>query len=140
MPFIRYRLGDMATQGFERCPCGQPFATISNVQGRMVDYFQLPGGRWLHPYVIGDVLSREAGWWLRHFQVTQERTDRIVLRAVPSVEPPTRHLDQLLASVGSVLGPGIEFQIVLVPEIEVEPNGKFRVYRSLVRTLPNGHR
>ena len=137
MPFIRYRLGDMATQGFERCPCGQPFATISNVQGRMVDYFQLPGGRWLHPYVIGDVLSREAGWWLRHYQVTQERTDRIVLRAVPAPMPPPQRVAELTAAVTSTLGPGIEFQVMLVPEIDVEPSGKFRVYRTMVREGPS---
>ena len=137
MPFIRYRLGDIATQGFERCPCGQPFSTISDIQGRIVDYFQLPGGRWLHPYVIGNVLSREAGWWLRHFQVTQERTDRIVLRAVPAPMPPPQRVAELTAAVTSMLGPGIEFQVMLVPEIDVEPSGKFRVYRTMVREGPS---
>lgn len=33
MPFIRYRLGDLATRGERRCICGQPFATIRNIQG-----------------------------------------------------------------------------------------------------------
>jgi phenylacetate-CoA ligase len=133
MPFIRYRLGDIATQGFERCPCGRPYATITDVQGRMVDYFHLAGGRWLHPYVIGDVLSREAGWWLRHYQVTQERTDRIVLRAVAAPMPSRERLAELTAAVTAVLGAEIAFQVRLVSEIEIEPSGKFRVYRSLVQ-------
>jgi len=132
MPFIRYRLGDIATQGFERCPCGRPFATIAQVQGRVVEYFQLTGGRWLHPYVIGDVLSREAGWWLRHYQVTQERTDRIVLRAVAAPVPAPQRLVELTAVVTAVLGPGMEFHVQLVPDLAIEPSGKFRVYRSLV--------
>jgi len=136
MPFIRYRLGDIVTQGVDRCPCGEPFSTISDIQGRMVDYFQLPGGRSMHPYEIGAVLNREAGSWLHHFQVTQERTDRIIMRAVASVAPSPQQLDQLAASISSVLGPGIEFRVVLVPELDAEPSGKFRVYRSLVRTSP----
>ena len=139
MPFIRYRLGDVVTQGFDTCPCGEPFSTISDIQGRTVDYFQLPGGRSMHPYEIGAVLNREASSWLHHFQVTQERTDRIIMRAVASVAPSPRQLDQLAASISPVLGPGIEFRVVLVPELDAEPSGKFRVYRSLVRTLPNGH-
>ena len=136
MPLIRYRLGDLATQGFERCPCGRPFSTITAVQGRMVDYFQLSDGRWLHPYVIGDVLSREAGGWLRHFQVTQERPDRIVLRAVAAPIPAPQRIGELIAAVTSVLGPGIEFQVMLVADLAIEPSGKFRVYRSLVRNGP----
>jgi phenylacetate-CoA ligase len=132
MPFIRYRLGDIATQGFERCPCGRPFSTITDVQGRIVDYFPLSDGRWLHPYMIGDVLSREAGWWLRQYQVTQERTDRVVLRAVAVPTPTPPRLAELTAAVSAVLGPGIEFHVQLVPDLAVEPSGKFRVYRSLV--------
>ncbi len=44
MPFIRYRLGDIVTKGPEACRCGQPFSTIRAIQGRMMDYFPLPGG------------------------------------------------------------------------------------------------
>ena len=53
MPFIRYSLGDIVTKGLETCRCGQPFSTISAIQGRMIDYFPLPGGRMIHPYEIG---------------------------------------------------------------------------------------
>jgi phenylacetate-CoA ligase len=37
MPFIRYRIGDLATRGAP-CGCGAPFSTISEIQGRMIDY------------------------------------------------------------------------------------------------------
>jgi phenylacetate-CoA ligase len=43
MPFIRYRIGDLATRGGP-CGCGAPFSTIREIQGRTIDYLPLPGG------------------------------------------------------------------------------------------------
>ena len=43
MPLIRYRLGDVATRGPDRCTSGAPFSTIRGIQGRMHDWFVLPG-------------------------------------------------------------------------------------------------
>lgn len=40
MPFIRYRLGDVATRGSQQCPCGQPFSTIRAVRGPTIDYLE----------------------------------------------------------------------------------------------------
>jgi phenylacetate-CoA ligase len=50
MPFIRYRIGDLATQGAP-CRCGAPFSTIGDVRRRMIDLL-LPDGtaqanRWM---------------------------------------------------------------------------------------------
>ncbi len=36
------------------------------------------------------------------------------------------------------LGPGVEFQVLLVGEMPVEVNGKFRVSRSLVESVYDG--
>jgi len=36
MPFIRYRIGDLATRG-PACGCGAPFSTIGEIQGRMIE-------------------------------------------------------------------------------------------------------
>jgi phenylacetate-CoA ligase len=136
MPFIRYRLGDIVTKGFETCRCGQPFSTIRAIQGRMLDYFPLPGGRMIHPYEIS--LLYLASNWIRQYQLTQEREDRVVLRVVPHRTPTIQELAQLEESVIAVLGQGVEFQVILVPEIRLEPTGKFRVSRSLVRSAYDG--
>ncbi len=136
MPFIRYRLGDIVTKGFETCRCGQPFSTIRAIQGRMLDYFQLPGGRMIHPYEIS-LLFYDAPW-IRQYQLTQESEDRVVLRIVPHRTPTIQEIAQLEESVISVLGQGVEFRILLVPEIRIEPSGKFRVSRSLVRSAYDG--
>ena len=137
MPFIRYRLGDIVTKGSETCDCGLPFSTIRAIQGRMSDYFPLPNGRLFHPLDILPVLYDKARW-IRQYQVVQERMDRIVLRAVPSVAPSEQELALLQGAVADLFGPGIEFQVNLVPDIQIEPSGKFRVFRSLVQSAYDG--
>jgi phenylacetate-CoA ligase len=138
MPFIRYRLGDIVTKGAETCQCGQPFSTIRAIQGRMLDYFPLPGGRVIHPYEITLFIVRNAAPWIRQYQLTQEREDRVILRVVPSTTPTPQELVQLHESVTAVLGQGVEFQVILVPEIQLEPSCKFRVSRSLVKSAYDG--
>lgn len=133
MPIIRYRLGDIVTKGFETCRCGQPFSTIRAIQGRMLDYFPLPGGRVIHPREIVLIIHNTA-LWIHQYQLTQEREERIILRVVPSITPTPEELARLEESVTKLLGQGVEFQAILVPQIEHEPSGKFRVSRSLVKS------
>jgi len=131
MPFIRYRLGDIATKGPEACPCGQPFSTISAVQGRMLDYFELPGGRIVHPYEIIQIIVSDIAPWVGQYQLIQERVDRITCLVVPSTDPTPSQVALVEDSATKLLGPGVEFRIVLVPEIKFDSNGKFRVARSM---------
>lgn len=138
MPLIRYRLGDVVTQGAAPngtpCACGLPFATIRQVQGRMIDYFPLPDGRMLHPYDIVTQLLPGSNPWIRQYQITQERTDRVVLRIAPFGTPPAEHVTQVQRSIGHLLGPLVTLDVRLVSEIAVETTGKFRVSRSLVQS------
>ncbi|MGH7801726.1 MAG: hypothetical protein ACREOW_14055, partial [Thermodesulfobacteriota bacterium] len=111
---------------------------IRTIQGRMLDYFPLPGGRMIHPYeiIVPHILG--AAPWIRQYQFTQERVDRVILRVVPLTTPTTQDLARLEESVTTVLGQGVEFQVILVPEIQLEPSGKFRVFRSLVNSAYDG--
>jgi phenylacetate-CoA ligase len=132
MPLIRYRLGDIVTKGTETCKCGSPYATIRAVQGRMIDYFQLPGNRWLHPYAIGTILTGITPSWIHQFQVTQELQNRLVIHIVSSGNPSRQQIEALRAPLADLLGSEVECRIDLVPDIRVEVSGKFRVHRSHV--------
>jgi phenylacetate-coenzyme A ligase PaaK-like adenylate-forming protein len=138
MPFIRYRLGDLVTRGSETCRCGRPFSTLREIQGRMLDYFPLPDGRLLHPYEIVLMILQEADAWVGQYQLTQERTDRVILRVVPSATPTAQQLALLQEAGTAVLGERVEFQVVLVPQLQLDANGKFRVSRSLVQSEYDG--
>jgi phenylacetate-CoA ligase len=132
MPFIRYRLSDVVTQGRPGCACGQPFSTLRRIQGRIVDYFTLPTGALLHPYEIAAALKDRGMSWVGQYQLVQETVDRVVLRAVPLRLPSEDDLTAMKASVQPVVGSGVSFDIDVVDELRLEDQGKFRVYRSLV--------
>jgi hypothetical protein len=83
-------------------------------------------------------IVREASPWIRQYQLTQEREDRIVLQVVPSSNTSPQRIAQLTQSVTALLGRDVTFHVMLVPEIHLEPSGKFRVSRSLVKSAYDG--
>jgi phenylacetate-CoA ligase len=130
MPFIRYRLDDIVTKGTDACKCGQPFSTIRNIQGRIMDYFLLPGGRLVHPWELSYLIDTAS--WIRQYRLVQEREDRIVSQIVPKDNVPEQEMKKIESFVKERVGASVEFRIELVPEIQFEPNGKFRIFRSHV--------
>ena len=138
MPFIRYRLGDIATRGGQPCACGQPFSRISSIQGRMIDYFPLPDGRVIHPYQILSSFIGGGDSWIQQYQLLQERRDRIVLRVLPAHAPDPEGVARLEQSVLPLLGPLVEFRVQLVNDLPLEQTGKFRPSRSLVHSGYDG--
>jgi phenylacetate-CoA ligase len=134
MPFIRYRLGDIATRGEHHSHCSVPFSSIRSIQGRMIDYFPLPDGRVIHPYQILSSFIGGGDGWIRQYQLLQEREDCIVLRVQPRQAPDSMHVAALEQSVLSLLGPRVDFRVQLVDDIPLEESGKFRPSRSLVRS------
>jgi phenylacetate-CoA ligase len=132
MPFIRYRLGDVATQGRDSCLCGQPFSTLGKIQGRVVDYFTMPDGALLHPYQIAAGLKDQGLHWVAQYQLIQQSERQIVLKAVPRIPPAEDDIAEMKRSVESVIGNSVSFDIEIVDRLDLEDRGKFRVYRSLV--------
>jgi phenylacetate-CoA ligase len=133
MPFLRYRIGDLATRA-EGCRCGLPFGSIGEIQGRMIDHFPLPDGRMLHPYEIVTRLVWGPREWLRQYQLIQERRDRVVLYAVTDREPSGERLEEIGRTVRPLLGAGVEFEVRVVERIPVDSTGKLRPSRSLVHS------
>ncbi len=130
-PFIRYRLKDLATRGAAACPCGARFPTIAHIDGRSIDYFEMPDGRYLHPYrILGPALA--AAPWIRQYQLVQESRDRIVLRLVREGPLDESERRRLRSTVDSLLGPDVRFRVEAVPRIAGTPGGKSRPIVSLV--------
>ena len=134
MPFIRYRIGDLATRAGGECACGLPFSGIGEIQGRMIDYFPLPDGRRLHPYEIVARLVWGPREWLRQYQLVQERLDRVVLYAVTDGAPPAERVAEIERVVRPALGAVVELEVRVVDRIPVEATGKLRPSRSLVHS------
>lgn len=134
MPFIRFRLSDEVRRGPATCPCGQPFSTLSAIQGRMTDYLRLPGGREIYAASAAYIFQKQVDW-IRQYEMVQEKEDEVVLRAVPKGIPPAERLALLKKDIGDLLGEGVRFSLELVDELIPGPGGKYRVLRSRVNSF-----
>lgn len=82
MPFIRYRIGDVAASGPSRCSCGCPLPTLKRITGRIVDYFVREDGGLV--YGLYFIRLLRVNRWVKSFQVIQEDYKRV--RIIVAVE------------------------------------------------------
>ena len=63
MPLLRYDLGDRIELAPGDCTCGRRSPLIRGIHGRVVDQITTPGGEWVDPFRIGNLLrtSRASG-------------------------------------------------------------------------------
>jgi len=137
MPFIRFELGDFAIQGRPQCTCGSPFGTLRQIIGRTIDTFRLPDGSDMHPWTILDAVWPHIAGWIAQYRFVQEAPDRVVMLAVPRRPPSAAEIEDLDRRAKRVLGGDVYFTCDVVSELETDPSGKTRVFRSLVHS-PNG--
>jgi phenylacetate-coenzyme A ligase PaaK-like adenylate-forming protein len=132
MPLIRLNLGDLAVAGQACCSCGLPFSTMSQLQGRIIDYIPLPDGRRLHPFEILNSLVLAAGSWLAEYQIVQLQMDQIRILAVPCRPATNDEMARLLAVLQEVVGGTVQVQIEQVPRLPRDAAGKLHLCRSLL--------
>lgn len=125
-PFIRFKIGDLATRGYDRCPCGAPFSTIKEVHGRMYDYFPLKDGRMLHPYRILKHLG-DKNSWIGQYRLVQENEDLVRLYVVPAGTASEEEIAAIHEGVSRELGQAARFEVAMVDRLENDGRGKFRV-------------
>lgn len=93
-PIIRYVMGDLATAGNQTCECGVQLSTLRDIQGRSMDYLELPGGMIIHDNRIAEATAASASW-VRQIQASQPAPDRIRLRVAPMRNPSAEEIDTL---------------------------------------------
>jgi phenylacetate-CoA ligase len=124
MPFIRYRVEDLAAPVARSCPCGRGLPLMSGVVGRTADFLvRLDGTRVAGVSLIENSLTRFGG--IEQMQIVQDDADRIRLRLVPGVGFEEHALAPLTAYFAATF-PGARIDVELVDDIPREPNGKFR--------------
>jgi phenylacetate-CoA ligase len=136
-PLIRYRLTDVVTRGPDACPCGRIGPTLTHIEGRSIDYFEMPDGRRIHPYrILGRTLA--AAPWIRQYQLVQESPERIVLRFVPREPVDDEARRGISLAVAPLLGPGVGFHVEAVGRIPPGTGGKTRAILSLMEPRASG--
>ena len=122
MPLIRYRVGDTARFGRERCPCGRGMPVIEEIGGRLDDfvYTRERGvlGR-LDPVLKGVRNIVES-------QIEQESLDMLRVRFVPASSFCGEDLRMLESNLRARVGKAIHLEFECTDRIPRSANGKFR--------------
>ena len=133
-PFVRFRLGDLASWSDEVCRCGRAMPVLAGVDGRVEDVVIGLDGRRLVRF-HGIFIDLEG---VREGQVVQERRDAIRLRLVPdtgfgepSVSDRRGEVEQIVRKrFEQRLGAEMQIDIEWVDSIERTAAGKFRAVIS----------
>jgi phenylacetate-CoA ligase len=124
MPFIRYRMEDMAEVATNSCSCDRGLPTLRRVVGRTADFLKRQdGSRVAGISLIENTLTRIPG--IEQMQLVQEVRSRLQLRIVAGAEfTPERR--QELVSYFETTFPGTTIDLQQVTAIAQEANGKYR--------------
>ncbi len=134
MPFLRYRIGDLAValDPLAACPCGRGLPRLGRIEGRVQSMIVgaegrvVPGSLFLH-------LFKDYDWILRHFQVVQERPGEVRLLVVKGPRFEVAAFEELLATLREYLGHGCVIQVEFVDVIPMVRTGKRPTSLSAVK-------
>jgi phenylacetate-CoA ligase len=129
MPFIRYRVGDVAVARDGICACGCAFPLNERIEGRIEDYVRTPDGRFIGrlDHLFKDVHH------VREAQIVQTRLDELVLRIVKADGFGTNDEQIILKEARMRLGDAMGIRFEFVDVIDRTAAGKFRF---IVSQLP----
>jgi phenylacetate-CoA ligase len=125
MPFLRYRIGDLAVamDPDEPCPCGRGLPRLGRIEGRIQSMIVgaegrvVPGSLFLH-------LFKDYDWMLRQFQVLQERPAEVRLKVVKGPRFEAEAFDGLLDKLREFLGRSCRIEVDFVDVVPLVRTGK----------------
>lgn len=131
MPFIRYRMGDIAVQSQDSCKCGRKLPILSEIQGRSADFIIAPDGKILHALSVIYPIRNIAG--IVQFKIIQKKIDHLSIMIVKNGQFRNLSEDKLRSYFRKLLGENVEIEIDYVDFIPGEASGKYRHVVSYVR-------
>lgn len=127
-PFIRYRLGDLATWDDEPCPCGRAMPVLKEVVGRIEDVVIGPDGREMvrfHGIFVDQPHVCEG-------QIVQEALDRITVRIVTAPGFGMEDERDIVRRIQQRMGSRVTVRVECVESIPRSSSGKYKSVVSLV--------
>lgn len=134
MPFIRYRIGDLAQAVDNSVPstCGRGLPRIGEIQGRVQSIIQGTDGHFVPGSFFFHAL-KEFDYAISRFQVVQDEVGAIKFRVVKGPRYSDDTLDQIKALIREYLGQGLRIDVIFEEEIALVRTGK---HLASVSTLP----
>ena len=134
MPFIRYKIDDLATSidEDEKCKCGRGLPLIGEIVGRALDTVVTPSEKLLHAhvfnYIIRSAISHGAD--IREFKIIQKDKHNLLIKIVTPQELSPEHRSYISNQIISFMGESININFEQVENIPMEKSGKFRFFVS----------
>jgi len=125
MPFLRYRIGDLAEFTEEACSCGRSLSVLKRVLGRIGDVFKTKDGRmiepgfWCHAFMVGRQ-SQD----VEKFQVVYQPDDKILFRVIRKASYSAQTEADLRSLMETHFQSDIKFDFEYVHDIKPQPSGK----------------
>jgi phenylacetate-CoA ligase len=116
MPFIRYRIGDLAEVLEGPCSCGRGAPRLGTLEGRAQSIFQGTDGRCVPGTFFAHYL-KDFDHAIRQFQVVQEEPGAIQFRVVRGGRFSQEALDEAVATFRQYLGQQMRIDVELVDAI-----------------------
>lgn len=128
-PIIRHVTGDLVTAGNQACECGVQLSTLRDIQGRFMDFLELPGGMIIHDNRIAEATAFSAPW-VRQVQASQPAPDRILIRVAPMRDPSPEEIDRLRVYLEEFLNNRVTVEVLVDPDLGPQNGEKSQ---SLIR-------
>lgn len=128
MPFLRYRIGDVAELGSGVCPCGRSLPVLKKILGRIGEVFRTSQGRLIEPtfWCLAFMSGRPARDVVK-FQIVYRAVDLIRFRIVRGSGYSAETEAELLRAVESAFPPSTQFEFEYVREIKPKASGKYEI-------------
>ena len=139
MPFIRYKIGDLATcvDEEEKCKCTRGLPLIGEIVGRALDTAITPSGKLLHAhvfnYIIRSTIRRGAD--IKEFKIVQKDRHRLLIKVVASKRLREEYRDYITEQIKNSMGKDIIIDFEEVESIPLEKHGKFSFFSSEIPAL-----
>jgi phenylacetate-CoA ligase len=125
MPFIRYRIGDLAELGESDCSCGRSLIVLKKILGRIGDMFKMKDGHLIEPnfWCLAFMRGRPSRD-VERFQVVYLRADLLRFRIVPRPGYSTETEADLRHFMERSFPSEMQCEFEYVSEIKPQPSGK----------------
>lgn len=132
MPFIRYKVGDIATVELNPCKCGRGLPLLKNIRGRSNDFVTTKGGLKVH-WGYFAYLFREIDW-ISQFYVVQEDKYTLSIYLKPDMQPSKDKIAWIRNTIEKKFC-GTNINIRFTGNIPIAASGKFKhiINKTLVQ-------
>jgi phenylacetate-CoA ligase len=129
LPFIKYRVGDMANISSEPCKCGSPFQKIVNLKGRTRDLVFIPSEGYVHGSIFNSIFYSITE--IQQYKIIQKTKDNFEIKIlVPNEHDFNLTVKKLKSELLNVF-PTINYSVSRL-DIKFTQDKKIKVIESYV--------